>query len=321
MMAIDAAAVELPSRLVRYLSGAYARRGMGPLHRRFRCWTIPSSTAGLRLHLSVLEAERPAGAIVFVPGTAAYALCYAELLVGFQAAGYAVVGLDPRGHGLSDGVRGDYTVDELVADTRAAIGFARQRFEGPIYLVGSSQGGVVALYTATADERIAAAVCHNIADLSDPDTIRIASHQRLSRLLRPLLPALVRLLPRAPVPISLYVDLSREPTRGYRHAKAFLAQDPLDLGTITLRALHSLASCPPPRPLESLRCPLLVLQPGDDRIVPPDYAEKLFARLSGSHQKLLVLPGLPHLIMTEHVAEVLPIITEWLAQLGPAALQ
>src|SRR5687767_10027666 len=72
---------------------------------------------GNKLHLDIYEVGKDAPTIVFIPGTAIYALCYGELLYKLGQAGYNVVGLDPRGHGRSEGARGDYTISELMRDT------------------------------------------------------------------------------------------------------------------------------------------------------------------------------------------------------------
>src|ERR1019366_1265377 len=115
-------------------------------HKYFKAdWVISD---GLKIHVDVYEHDPLVPTIVFIPGTAIYALCYGELLYTLGQAGYNIVGFDPRGHGQSAGIRGDYTISELMTDAENVISYAIQRFNKKVSLMGSSQGGIVALYMA-----------------------------------------------------------------------------------------------------------------------------------------------------------------------------
>src|SRR5688572_18240139 len=141
---------------------------------------------GNKLHLDIYEVGKDAPTIIFIPGTAIYALCYGELLHKFGENGYNVIGLDPRGHGRSEGIRGDYTIPELMRDVDATITYAITRFNDSISLVGSSQGGILALYMAAKDARVKSVVCQNIADLTAPETLSLVKYPSITRLLKPL---------------------------------------------------------------------------------------------------------------------------------------
>jgi Lysophospholipase len=86
--------------------------------------------------------------MVFVPGTSVYALLYVEFMYKLSREGFNVVGVDPRGHGMSSGKRGVYTLGELVEDALAAVDHARSLYGGRVAVSGSSQGGMVAFYCA-----------------------------------------------------------------------------------------------------------------------------------------------------------------------------
>jgi hypothetical protein len=85
---------------------------------------------GFRIHLTVLPFGPATPTLVFIPGTSVYAWFYIEFLVEMNRQGFNVVGFDPRGHGLSSGPRGDYSIDEEVEDTLAVVKCARERFGG-----------------------------------------------------------------------------------------------------------------------------------------------------------------------------------------------
>ena len=165
------------------------RRGIPNYFDRFETDSVTSD--GLKLHLDIIEVDKAKPTVVFIPGTSVYAMIYGEFMATLADKGYNVVGFDPRGHGRSEGVRGSYTIPELMADTRAVVAYARDRFGDPIAVAGSSQGGIVAFYVAATDEKLAGVICHNIADLGDPESLKLTRTPSLSRILKPLFLVLV----------------------------------------------------------------------------------------------------------------------------------
>lgn len=67
----------------------------------------------------------------------------------YAKAGYAVIVMDFNGHGKSDGKLIDMTIGKELMDAEAIMEYAMARpFEGRLYLIGHSQGGLVASMTA-----------------------------------------------------------------------------------------------------------------------------------------------------------------------------
>jgi pimeloyl-ACP methyl ester carboxylesterase len=222
-------------------------------------------------------------------------------------------GFDPRGHGRSGGPRGSYTIPELLADLRAAVAFARSRFGDPIAVAGSSQGGIVSFYLAAAGDPVASVICHNVADLGDPESVRLTRYPGVSRILKPLVLSAARLFPEVRVPLSLYLDLDAEPVRFLGTAKAVASQAPLFVPYIRLKGLASLASCPLPRPVEEIRTPVMILHGERDTIFPSIYVEGIYRRLT-CRKRLQVHPGLPHYLIVDYLAEILPGVLQWLEE-------
>ena len=85
----------------------------------------------------------PKAACVIVHGLAEHYGRYDYLTEKLNAAGYAVVRFDHRGHGKSDGKRvwyEDHT--EIVKDTDVFVDLAKQEFPGlPLFMIGHSMGG------------------------------------------------------------------------------------------------------------------------------------------------------------------------------------
>lgn len=288
------------------------------MHRRFGISVDPEeiveeylSANGVRLHLDILESpEAEAPVLVFIPGTAVYAGIYVEFLQAMKGRGFTVIGFDPRGHGRSSGLRGDYTMDTIVEDALAVVSYARKRFGGPVAVAGSSQGGMAAFYAAARDDFLAAAVCHNIADLNGRDNLHLARFT-VPAWSVPINDLFLSVYRRFAVPIAFYLDLSQEILKDGTDAATYVRQDPLGVTWITLRALRSLMKTPLARPVEKIKVPVMLVHSDQDNIFPQHYVEKLFSRLTGA-KKYLLVKDRDHLVMTNHVQEVVDPIADWL---------
>lgn len=292
------------------LDAMHALRGVASQARRFTPATIAGSGGSLHLEVMAVEARRPT--VVFMPGTNAYALLYAEFLAALAERGFNVVAFDPRGHGASGGRRGSYVLRELVDDMDRAVDYARQRFGGPIAVAGSSQGGITAFYYAAAKPQITAAVCHNAADLTHPDHWRLTRIPAVvNRLLAPCLRMMARVVPELPVPMTAYLDLAREPVRGVGNARNVLYADPDLVPFVRLKTLASLSYETLACPVEQFRVPVLLLHAGADTIFPEDSVRRLHSRLP-EPKSLLVYPGLPHYLIVDHVPAFIDDVVAWL---------
>jgi pimeloyl-ACP methyl ester carboxylesterase len=269
---------------------------------------------GLKIHLDIYEYAKEAPTVVFIPGTSLYALCYAEFMWKLGEQGFNVIGFDPRGHGQSDGTRGDYTISELMRDAENVITWAIQRYNSNVSLMGSSQGGIVSFYMAAKDERLKGVTCQNFADLMAPETIQLARHPRLFKYLKILLTKAGDVLPQAQIPVTGYIDLEKIPVRYFGNAKNFIENDPLTLKTISLRALQSLATTKMEKPVEEIKVPVMVFQGDADSIFPVKYTQEIFDKIS-CRKKMTVFPGMTHALMHENVEEILPEIVNWLREI------
>jgi len=295
--------------LRRHFEEISTRRGTPDYFDRFEGDTVVSD--GLALHLDIIDVDRQRPTLVFMPGTNAYAMLYGDFLTTLADRGHNIVGFDPRGHGRSQGARGSYTLSELVTDLRSVIAYARERFGDPVVVAGSSQGGITAFYLAAMGDPVAGVICHNAADLGDPDSVRLTRFPRIGRLLKPVLPRLARVFPELPVPMTAYLDLGLEPVRNMGNAREVLYWDPLLVPFVRLKTMASLGGEPLARPVEEIEVPVMILQAGRDTIFPTDYIEKLYARLS-CQKSLKVYPDLPHYMIVDHVDELADDVVEWI---------
>lgn len=292
----------LPSgrRLDVYFDGLFERLGLPGLRQHVEeDWT---RSGGERLHLDVFRADDGKKAIVFVPGTSVYSLFYAEFMHKMRLLGFNVVGFDPRGHGRSSGRRGSYTMATLLEDAAAVVGYTMERFGDGVAISGSSQGGIVAFYAAASDDRLKAAVCHNVAELGRPEALAITRWPALSKLAAKRM-QLAGFAPELRLPISIYLDLTAEPTRFGKNALEFCKKDPLVVLAIALKALASLSSTPPPRPVEEISIPVMVLQGELDAMFSESYTRSIYDRLT-CEKEMLTVDGATHLVLTNNVDAV-----------------
>lgn len=91
--------------------------------------------------------NRPRGIVVFLHSVAEHSGRYREVAAGLKEAGYGVYRFDCRGHGRSDGARGDVQgFLDYVCDADLVVERARAHFPGlPVFLAGHSMGALVAV--------------------------------------------------------------------------------------------------------------------------------------------------------------------------------
>ncbi|MCC6216465.1 MAG: alpha/beta fold hydrolase [Polyangiaceae bacterium] len=306
------------AELLAELDRSQAQRGRPNHARRFEPERL--EVGGPSLALEHLDPGDARATVVFSPGTNAYALLYADFLVALAGRGFRVVGYDPRGHGRSGGARGSYTLPELVDDLDRVVRHVSRSIGGPIVVAGSSQGGIACFYYAARGAEVAAAICHNAADLADPESFRLTRiPPRLSRRAAPALRALARIAPELPVPVTAYLDLAREPVRGLGDSRRALYTDRAIVPFVRLKTLASLSREPLARPVEQIAVPILLLHGGEDSIFPRDYIERLYDRLR-CPKRLALYEGLPHYLIVDHVEVFLDDVVRFLDEQLRAAV-
>lgn len=279
-------------------------------------------SGGVPIVVSIWAADPSRATVVFLPGTMVHPLFYTEFLDGLAAAGFTVVGVHSQGHGHSPRTRAPLTWDALVRNARDAVAYATERFDEPVIVLGSSQGGMLAMAVAATGASLAGVIAHNILDPADPSALRVTRLPgwltTVRRPLRRLLALAARALPRLPVPIGAYLDLRR--VCGDPQSLDRFRTDPLALHAYPLRFIASLftadLSCMTDG---SIRCPVVVVAAIGDPLFPIDDARRLYERIAAPAKRFVALDLDRHLIFNERVEEVLPVIE---AELGgfPAVL-
>ena len=292
----------------KHFNGIMQERGNDVRFDRFESASILHD--GNKLHLDIIEVDPSAPTVIFVPGTAAYGLIYGDYLAALADNGMNVVSFDPRGHGRSEGLPGSYTINEIISDARAVASYARERFNGNLFMSGSSQGGIVAFYVAATDEPLDGVICHNAADLMDSANIDVTTSPKLVKAISGIVRGLAKLFPNAPIKMSTYLNLL---SKGDSPAKQRMLANPYMSKVIRLRALASLSSSKMANPVEKITTPVMLLHAGDDEIFPQKLSENLYKKMT-CEKHLEIFEGLGHFLFSEHISAVIPSIADWIKQ-------
>src|SRR5579864_804290 len=97
------------------------------------------SLGGRRLYYDIAGLSA-APTVCFTHSLASDSGMWAEQVPALLAGGFRVLRLDMRGHGGSDAVAGDYTMDQLAADVAGAI---EALGVAPVHYIGLSIGGMI----------------------------------------------------------------------------------------------------------------------------------------------------------------------------------
>ena len=268
-----------------------------------------TSPDGTTLFTRSWTPDRPTRAVVaLVHGVHEHSGRYAYLASALMARGVAVRALDLRGHGQSDGQRGqvesfgDYVmdvapfVDEVVAEASV-----------PVFLMGHSMGGLVV--AATVVERGTGGLAGVV--LSSP-----ALQVSAPALLRKAAPVIARWLPDAPVSRLDLSLLSRDPTvaRSYRDDALTIKRGvTARLGLEILLATERVRERP-----DAIDVPLYLFHGTADKLTEPDGTRWLAENAATDDVTLRIYDGYYHETMNEPERDdVIAGLADWIdGQIG-----
>ncbi len=270
---------------------------------------VALSAAGVRLFARWLEVSGARGGLVLLPGLGFHSFEYERLQALLAEEGLPSLALDYRGHGRSEGRPGDWTLDLLVADTRAAIDWVSAEHAGPVVLVGNSLGAMVAIATGKVDPRVRAVVASNC-----PAHVR----DFLMTPFRSALFAIAQVMARIyPLRISVnhfysYADLIEDPQLLERIGRDQRIRSARRLSVAAYRAL--LDEWDGVREVAELTKPLLLVHGAHDRLQPGGQADLLLAAANEPKRRVCLDTGhLPNLERPELLADA---VAQWLSLIG-----
>lgn len=236
---------------------------------------------------------KPRATLLFVHGLAEHSGRYLHVFDRFSAAGYDCWAFDYRCHGESPGLRVHVDrFDEFVDDVAAAHRMVRDTApQGPLVLVGHSQGGLLALrYVVTHPEGIDGIIISSPFLGMHPDSKPPAALQMVANIVSTFSRKLM---------FSKVADpslLSRTPGV----AEAYVA-DPLVSSTVSARWFTEImrAQLDIRERAARLAVPALIMQSGDDRLVDPAVTGAWAAAAPAEFVEYVEWPGLYHEMFNE----------------------
>lgn len=263
------------------------------------------SEDGLQLYWqSWLPAHPPQASLLVIHGYGEHSGRYAHVAEALNEAGIAVHGIDLRGHGRSEGKRGDTpSWNALQEDIRLFADILRRRHDpNTLFLYGHSVGGLVAIdYALHVEQNFRGLIA------SGP----VLGQAGVSPFLLFLSKILASIVPGFQLDINLDVDnLSRDPAV----VEAY-CNDPLVHGKATARmgATMNAATEACQRDASNLHIPILVFYGEKDKLAPPDATEQFYANLQTEDRMKHVVAGGYHEPHNDVGKEaILSLITTWI---------
>lgn len=268
-------------------------------------------SGGVRFDLLMFEWGTDAPNILVSPGSAGHAHVFAELGYQMHLRGYNVFVMPKHGGA---------TVSELVRRHSDAIEHISRTYSDRVGVFGEGLGGFAVFYLALSRGQVRSAVYQNSpAILTEREFLRALSSgagaARRRKLLLPALRVLSRIVPWAPVPVSLYldfadlIDLEENRERETALVMEGYLKDPGFDRWYPLSAVMSLVSTAPPGPLSALEVPTMFLVPlrgWSD----PSYLSDLYRRLPPIKKEFVEVNG-GVFWMCSHPKEAAKIICDW----------
>ncbi len=244
----------------------------------------------LKLYYRERLVPEPRGHVILVHGVSEHYGRYRHVEDFLAGAGYSFHFHDLRGHGQSEGRR--VFVDRFeryLEDLDLLVAHVERSARGPIFLVGHSLGGLIAVrYLETRQARFAGCVLSGaalMATLKPPLPVFLA------------LRAISRFRPEMPVPGLVPARfISRDTDVVVRYMADPLVPKWLTtgFGMASLDAMEqSLADA------QRIDLPMLILHGGDDRLVTKRASEELYRRARSTDKTLRIYPGLYHELFNE----------------------
>ena len=254
---------------------------------------LVNTSDGVTLFLRKWESPSPSNkAVLILHGITAHSGPYELFGKAISKEGFTAVGLDLRGHGLSDGIRGDYPNKErLISDLVETISYLKKQYS-TLLILGHSLGVLTALITKrNSNDKIDGLIFLSAGKTFNPGVYKSPSIlQKLKILVSSIF------FPSKPV-ISYY----REGISGL--------DDPLFNFKYTLRFMR-LASFQDLDLSEEIECPVILGVGEHDEIFSVESAQSLLDEIPSKDKTFFVMPGTKHVI--EFTEETFKDLKSWL---------
>ncbi|NVM17120.1 MAG: alpha/beta fold hydrolase [Candidatus Lokiarchaeota archaeon] len=254
---------------------------------------LVTTSDGITLFLRKWESQSPSNkAILILHGITAYSGPYEMFANAISKTGFTALGLDLRGHGLSDGIRGDYPSKErLINDLIETISFVKKNFS-TLLILGHSLGVLTALLAKlNSKEKIDGLILLSAGKTVNPGMYKSPSALEKLKIL-----------------ISSIFHPSKPVISYYREGILGL-DDPLFNFKYTLRFMR-LVGFKDLDLSEEIECPILLGVGEHDELFSVESAQSLLDELPCKDKKFFIMPGAKHAV--QFTEEKFKEIKSWL---------
>lgn len=249
------------------------------------------------IYSEIHNVTNPKGIVIITHGIALHSIYYRKMAELLNQSGYAVVLYDVRGHGKSQGKRGDIkSVFQFTSDLNELVVYTKKNNEHlPVYLLGHSMGGIITKVYATLYDNFDGSLI-----LSSPN-----NSQRLG---------LFGLLPTALFgSLKIKTDFS-DPRLS--HFPASDNVDPYALKYFTYRLIIQTLKKGTQhieKNISKYNKPVLIMHGSDDKLVPPSMSKDFYDSLKSKDKTLIIVEGGYHNLNDDIVTEkAVESIVQWL---------
>ncbi len=226
---------------------------------------------GYRLAFSVWPTARPRAVIVALHGMNDYGEAFAMPAKFWSENGVTTYAFDQRGFGRTEGDGRWAGSETLVGDVRDFVALVRQRHPGvPVYLMGESMGGAVAILSGAASKGSGAEAIILVSPA-------LLGWSQLSLAERTALWTMVQISPGSQLTGQ---GLNRQPSDNIPVLEA-LGRDPYVIKRTRVDAVYGLVTLMEEawQRAPEVKLPSLVVYAGDDQVVPSQPIEDLVHRM------------------------------------------
>jgi acylglycerol lipase len=256
-------------------------------------YDLVNTSDGRILFLRKWESQSPSNkAILILHGITAYSGPYEMFGKAISESGFTAVGLDLRGHGLSDGIRGDYLSKErLINDLTETILFLKKQYS-TLLILGHSLGVLTALIAKkNSTEKIDGLILLSAGKTFKPGVYKNPS-----------------VLQKLKILFSSLLSPSKPVIKYYREGISGL-DDPLFNFKYTLRFMR-IVSFKDLEFSEKIECPVILGVGEHDEIFSVESAQSLLDDIPSKDKQFYIMPGTKHAI--EFTEEAFTELKSWL---------
>jgi len=246
------------------------------------------------INIEVYDVKNPkAPTIIFSHGIAGYARVMLPFVMPLYESGYNIIAPDLKGYGYNTGLKGDFEWNSHVENLVDVVKYAKKKYQGKIILGGASMGGPLAYETACKEE-VDGLVAWCLWDLSDEEFLaRETTTKQFTSVLIPIFKISSRIA--GSFRMKTYHLISYDTLSDSEVFNEMVKKDPQAGTHVTLRGVVSLVTQSKPTiPYEQFQTPILVVQPGEDIMIPKYYVKKAFNRMGSNKKKYFEMDESAH---------------------------